>query len=261
MRAVHVSYATPNFSQAAKLLRKSARRYGLDSHLYTPDHPVLLDLGRKYPSIMTARRGAGYWLWKPFIIMDMLNRVPDGTPVLYTDAALTFIANPGPLIALSQQHPVSLFKMSGPMLQSVWTKRDCFVEMDADAEEFWSLPQLTASLQLYRAGPEARSFLSMLAAAMASEVRLTDMANVHGLPNLPGFVDHRHDQSVLTILARQQGAAIFREPSQFWNDPSAPPSETPFGQIVYQHRSRNRSYFRWLYKRLRQDYTGGRGFL
>jgi hypothetical protein len=133
--------------------------------------------------------------------------------------------------------------------------------MDADTEEFWSLPQLSASLQLYRAGPEARAFLSMLATAMASEVRLTDMPNIHGLPNLPGFVDHRHDQSVLTILARQHGAAIFRDPSRFWDDPSAPPSETPFGQIVYLHRSRNRSYFRWLYMRLRQDYTGGRGFL
>ncbi|TGR67577.1 hypothetical protein EN866_40605, partial [Mesorhizobium sp. M2D.F.Ca.ET.223.01.1.1] len=91
---------------------------------------------------MAQPRGAGYWLWKPFITLDMMDRVPDGTPVLYSDAALTFIADPAPMIALSRQHPVCLFRMSGPILQSVWTKRDCFVEMDADREEFWSLPQL-----------------------------------------------------------------------------------------------------------------------
>lgn len=261
MRAVHVSYATPNLSQAGKLLLKSARRFGLDSHLYAPDHPVLVELTQRYKSIMAAPRGAGYWLWKPFIILDMINRVPDGTPVLYSDAALTFIADPAPMIALSRQHSVCLFRMSGPMPQSAWTKRDCFVEMDADREEFWSLPQLWAGMQLYRAGPEARAFLTVLATAMASEVRLTDMPNIHGLPNLPGFVEHRHDQSVLTILARQQGAAIFRSPSQHWRDPSAPASETPFGQTVFVHRKRNHAYFRWLYRRLRQKYTGGQGFL
>jgi hypothetical protein len=33
---------------------------------------------------------------------------------------------------------------------------------------------------------------------------LTDDPNTCGLPNLPGFVDHRHDQSVLSILAKRE---------------------------------------------------------
>ena len=54
MRAVHISYATPNLSQAGKLLLKSARRFDLDSHLYTTAHPVLVELAQKYKSIMDA---------------------------------------------------------------------------------------------------------------------------------------------------------------------------------------------------------------
>ncbi|UDL91097.1 hypothetical protein LGH82_07440 [Mesorhizobium sp. PAMC28654] len=261
MRAVHLSYATANLSQATKLLLKSAGRFGLDSRIYTPEHPVLADLRQKHPSIMAEPRGAGYWLWKPSIILDVLNSVPDGTAVLYTDVAITFVADPAPLMLLTKEHPVCLFKMSGPMLQGTWTKRDCFVEMSADTDEFWSMPQLWAGMQLYRAGPEARRFVSLLAEAMASETRLTDKPNVHGLPNLPDFVEHRHDQSVLTILARQQGAAIFRDPSQCWDSPSAPASETPFDQTVFLHRTRNQPLHKWLSKRLRRKYTGGRGFL
>ncbi len=261
MDTVHLSYATANFSQAAKILRKSVRRFGLDSRLYTPEHPALADLRRQYPSIMAAPRGAGYWLWKPFIILDVLNSVPDGTAVLYTDVAMTFIADPTPLISLAKTHPVCLFKMSGPMLQGTWTKRDCFVEMGADTEEFWSLPQLLGGIQLYRAGAEARQFVSLLAAAMASETRLTDMPNIHGLPNLPDFVEHRHDQSVLTILAKQQGVAIFRDPSQYWDMAPAPAWEEPFGQTVFLHRMRNQPLHKWLLKRLRRKYTGGHGFV
>ncbi|QPC93437.1 hypothetical protein [Mesorhizobium sp. INR15] len=261
MRAVHVSFATPKFSQASKLLQKTARRFGLDSHLYTPVHPIVLDLAREYPSIMSAPRGAGYWLWKPFIILDMMDKVPDGTPILYTDAALTFIADPAPMIALTERHPVCLFVMTDIMRQGKWTKRDCFIEMDADTEEFWALPQLAAGVQLYRTGPQARHFVSLLAQAMASEARLTDMPNIHGLPNLPDFVDHRHDQSVLTILAKQQGAALFRDPSQFGEWYTQGSDDAPFRQTVFLHRRRDRPLYKWLSGRLRQKYTGGKGFI
>jgi hypothetical protein len=262
MRAVHVSFATANFLQAKKLLLKSARRFGLDENrLYTPAHPVLAYLAQRYPSIMAAQRGAGYWLWKPFIIFDVLSSVPDGTPVLYTDSAMTFIADPAPLISLAEKHPVCLFEMRGQFLQGTWTKRDCFVEMNADTDEFWSLPQLWAGMQLYRAGPEAREFVSQLAEAMASDVRLTDRPNIHGLPNLRDFIEHRHDQSVLTILAKRHGAAIFRDPSQQGNWDSLEPGETPFRQTVFAHRQRNKPFHTWMIERLRQHYTGGRGFV
>jgi hypothetical protein len=43
------------------------------------------------------------------------------------------------------------------------------------------------------------------------------MANVCGLPNYPGFEDHRHDQSVLSLLARKHGIATRPDVSQ-WGD-------------------------------------------
>lgn len=222
---------------------------------------MLVSLRKKYPTIMAAPRGAGYWLWKPFIIMDALSNVPDGTPVLYTDASMTFVDDPAPLIALAEKHPVSLFKMSGPMLQATWTKRDTFVEMGADTDHFWTLPQLLGGIQLYRAGPQARGFVSLLAKAMANEVRLTDIPNIHGLPNLPGFVDHRHDQSILTILAEQQAVSIFRDPSQFGDWHSEEAGRSPFRQTFHIHRMRNEPLYKWLSKRLRRKYTGGKGFI
>ena len=151
-RPLHISFTTANFSQAARMLTKSARQYELETRLYDPGHPVIAALRERYPAIMNAKRGAGYWLWKPFIILDAMNNVPDGTPILYTDVALTFVADPAPLLALAKDHPVCLFGFPAKRSQAVWTKRDCFVELDADAPEFWDLPQLWGGMQLYRAG-------------------------------------------------------------------------------------------------------------
>jgi len=259
LRPIHVSYATANLSQAARFLRRSAGRYGLDTHIYGPESPVVADLRQRYPAIMSAKRGAGYWLWKPFIILDAMSSVPDGTPVLYTDIALTFVADPSPLLALAEQHPVSLFGMSSGQPATAWTKRDCFIELDADTPEFWNLPQLWAGMQLYRAGPEARTFLHKLCKAMTNEAALTDQPNIYGLPDLPTFRDHRHDQSILTILAHKEGVPIFPDPSQFgrWD---AQPDGLPFRQTVHLHRKRDSNILDVLWRQLRGVYTGGRGF-
>jgi len=258
-RPVHVSYATANFSQAARILRRSARRFGLDTRIYGPDGPVAAGLRARHPAVMSAKRGAGYWLWKPFIILDAMNTVPDGTAVLYTDIALSFIADPAPLLALAARNPICLFGRAVYGPQRIWTKRDCFVELDADTPEFWNLPQLWAGMQLYRAGPEARVFLGKLCEAMANEAALTDKPNIHGLPDLPSLREHRHDQSILTILAHREGVTIFPDPSQFGGWEVQPP-DTPFRQIFHLHRKRDTHLPNLFWRQLRGVYTGGRGF-
>lgn len=256
--AVHVTFATANYSQATALLTKTARMHSqMETRVYSPQHPVVQELARYHPGIMSAKRGAGYWLWKPFIVLDAMKDLPDGTPVLYSDVALTFIAPPAPILELANANPISVFKTPG-LLQSTWTKRDCFIALGADSAEYWELNQLWAGFQLYRAGSEARSFLRALAEAMSDEAALTDAPNRFGLPNLPDFQDHRHDQSILTILAHKHRAAVYPDPSQYgpWPDQGA-----PFAQTIHLHRRRDHHALKWAWDRLRQAYNGQRGFI
>lgn len=259
---VVLTYATPNFSQAKQMLVRSAARFGLeDVRIYGPEHDVVRSLSARHPEIMSLPRGAGYWLWKPFIIADALASVPDGTKVLYVDVAMTFIADPTPLLALADRSPLSLFKHVPSTEEAIWTKRDCFVELDADTPEFWELPLLCGGYQLYRAGADARNFVAKPMEATASEARLTDSANVHGLPNLAGFREHRHDQSILTIMAQKAGAAIHPDPSQFGPWAPGAPADAPYGQTFHLHRQRDKLVLKWLARRLRRHYTGGRYFI
>ena len=38
-------------------------------------------------------RGGGYWLWKPYIINETLNKIKDGDLLFYLDAKYYFIEN------------------------------------------------------------------------------------------------------------------------------------------------------------------------
>ena len=212
-RVVHVSFGTNKFRQALLRLRRSARKIGIvDVRIYRPDHPAVRRAREENPKIMAQRRGAGYWLWKPYILLDTLNAVTEGTIIVYSDAGQRYVADPSPLIDLAATRDVVLFHNNGGQLQRAWTKRDCFILMQADAPEYWDALQLDASIQIYRAGMKARNFLLDLYEAMRDPRLLCDGPNTCGLPNFEGFRDHRHDQSITTILAMKHGIETFPSP-------------------------------------------------
>ncbi len=82
---------------------------------------------------------------------------------------------------------------------------------------------------------------------------LIDNPNTCGLTNYPEFIAHRHDQSILSLLAALWQLPIYRDPSQWgapWTLPQfrrltassiecgqQPPYEnSPYGQIINHHR-------------------------
>jgi hypothetical protein len=210
---VHVTFGTANFTQSLFQLRRSARRFGIDDmRAYHPAHTAVRRAAEENPEISRRPRGAGYWLWKPYILLDAIDKVPKGTLVIYTDAGHRYIGDPSPLIALAATRDIVLFHNNSHNLQRNWTKRDCFALMQADTPEYWDAVQLDASIQVYRAGAKARNFLRELLLAMRDARVLTDEPNVCGLPNLDGFRDHRHDQSILTILATKHRIETFPSP-------------------------------------------------
>lgn len=200
------------------------------------------------PWIDLDMRGAGYWLWKPYVLLDALDRVSEGSLVLYTDVAVNYVAPPDGLLRVARGRDIVLFdNVTSELTQAIYTKRDCLVLLDADGPADWQRRQLNAAYQLYRAGPRARAFLTELRDAMRDPRVLTDMENSCGKPNLPGFIDHRHDQSVLTILAARHGIEAFRGPSEKRGDGD---ERSDYPRIFRHHRRRDVSFLRYHRQRL-----------
>jgi hypothetical protein len=66
----------------------------------------------------------------------------------------------------------------------------------------------------------------------AQDVRaITDDKNVLGIPNYPGFRENRHDQSILSLLAKIWNLTTYLDPSQFGRGETR-----PYPQIFHHHR-------------------------
>jgi len=61
---------------------------------------------------------------------------------------------------------------------------------------------------------------------------LTDVPNTQGLPDYADFIDHRHDQSIFSLLTKKHGVPAFRDPSQWGNSVHAAYPNSSYPQII-----------------------------
>lgn len=213
-----VSYATVLYRESRGRLFRSAFNAGVEEcwgfsswHLYISGYYL------RHHRILAQRRGSGYWLWKPFILLRAMEKAQEGDVVLYLDSDFVVTSSLTPLFDLaSNEQPVILFRNHG-RLNRCWTKRDCFVLMGCDSSPYHESEQVNGAPVLLFNCKASRAFVAEWLSWCEDERILTDMQNVCGMPNLEGFREHRHDQSVLSLLAVKHKVPVFRNPSQYGN--------------------------------------------
>ncbi len=249
MKKVLVSFADKKYEGSQKNLTRSAMKNGIDwFENYTPDslkysiHEREDIFYEKNKFILTQPRGAGYWLWKPYIILETLISLNEGDIVLYSDATVTVISDLSPLFELADKHSIVTFQIGGAHTNKVWTKRECFLLMGADEPKYHNYIQTTASYQLYKNDETSISFLKEYLHYCENPMILTDIRDPY-TEQYSVFKDHRHDQSVLSILSVKHNLKRWRDPSQYGNEDMGIGSyygrvtpESKYPQIFDHHR-------------------------
>ncbi len=215
MQIVLVNYADENFKVRRRLSVASAKKFGI-KRIVTWDRPQLLktDFYLKNKLILDQPRGSGYWLWKPYIILDSLQKLNDGDVLVYLDCGLKFALNPSPLVELCKSSTTGILICDNrPVLNCWFTKRDVFTVLNSDSETYWNSFQVMAGFMLVRKSDSSVSFVSEWLKTCEINNLITDDPSQCGLPELPGFVEHRHDQSLLSVLVKKKEMETYRNPT------------------------------------------------
>lgn len=207
---VLVSYGTPQYRASLELLRYTALQEGaFDRVLLYDEHTARAPL-------------EGCYAWKPVAILAAMARCQPGDLLTYCDSTLTFDAPLPPPgandVVLYSIHDAKEKDYS----QERYTKPSALQELGAEPHER-ALFQVNAALQTYRVGDRARAFLE--------EYR--DWCSKPGVVGHDSrFPLHRHDQSVLTILASRRGSEVRLDPCHGPQRPRVDATQTP----VHHHR-------------------------
>jgi hypothetical protein len=250
-----VTFCTPDWTPAVERLAASAVRHGVDAVTRfglqdwtgTPFYFEHLHL-------LAARRGFGYWIWKPYFIREALLRARDGDVVIYLDAGIEVIDALDPVLKLATvDRPVVPFALHGHRNRT-WTKRDAFAALKCDTRRYWDAEACNAAMHVYCAGPVSRAFVDEWLRACTTRRIVTEDPNARGRRNLPGFREHRFDQSLFSLLCEKHALERFRDPSQWGNhlklpefreageflgEPYAatPMRNSRYGTLLHHHRS------------------------
>lgn len=246
MKTWIVSYGDAAFRLSLQRLMSSAARFGIDEQRpWDRDALQKTSLYAVHKSLLGERRGAGYWLWKPFIIKETLKEMGPGDILVYSDAGIEIVADLAPMLDIcATRSDVMLFAGTyedvgapGPNSCAKWTKRDCFVFMDCDNRRYHQGPMIDASMIVLRRTPRAVALVRDWLLHCCQRQLLTDDPNVCGLPNLPEFIEHRHDQSLLSLISIRDTIELFRHPSQYGEDCTTRAYDnSPYDTLINHHR-------------------------
>jgi hypothetical protein len=240
VRVTHLNYADGAFYNSQRLNSESARRTKSFARVVGFSRQDLPErFLRDNAGILNEPRGAGYWLWKPALIDLVLQELPDGEACFYTDAGTVFVADPEPLIAATlAEQDIAIFTLEPQHTEAVWSKRDCTILLDFDAPGDVATTQLMATFVIARASAESRAFVASWLEACRDPRILTDSPSELG-PERPEFREHRHDQSVLSILYKKAGyRRDFVDPTQWGDQFEAQRRAQGYGRVFQHTRDR-----------------------
>lgn len=250
---VAINYADEKFEVSRKYNTKSAYKKGkFDKVIEYSFSDLDEEFKLRNASILAYARGAGLWLWKPYIILDALNKINDGDYLFYCDSGAYYVNDIYLLIDVLNKTNQNILPFELPLLERQFTKKETFVLMDYSNYEN---NLICATYMLYKRSDKSIAFVKEWLKYMEDE-RLC--SSKHFMPEIKEFDDyceHREDQSVFSLLCRKHGLEAFRDPSNYgerpwmygrnhWDVVLKKYINSPYPKIIVSNRKMNPQKYR-----------------
>ena len=212
MTCIFITFASHgNYIDAGKRLLKQANDINLFTKtiLYTPENlKEDTEFWNKHSAFINMnKRGYGYWLWKSYIIKKTMENMNEGDILLYLDCGCEIDnRKKNKLIEYIDIVKKNNIKMidsptSSTCLEKYWCKMDLIETLEMNDEMYLNTPQRQAGALLILICNETQALVNEWYNIGCNYHNIDDSPSI--LPNLPGFKEHRHDQSIFSLLSKK----------------------------------------------------------
>ena len=253
---IAVNNSDKKFQRAQKLNSKTARQWGADKVIEYGPGDIDEAFRKRNQEILDAPRGGGYYLWKPYFFRKAYDELGEDDYLVYIDSGAVYVNKIQYLIECMEHEkvPLMIFSLEQERIEKGNTKRDAFVLTGCDEAKYTDTPQSIGGYFVCKKAPEVQAYLDEVL-QYAQDMRIiSDKPNVMGLPNYEEFTDHRHDQSVISLISKKYGFKRFRDPSQFGltnHYETEVEQRSTYPQIVDSHRLNAGSLLEVRFRRIR----------
>ena len=199
MKIYFTNYSDKNYTKqqnALNLLAKNANIFD-DIVPYTSDFIKTTDFYSENKHILDQKRGGGFCLWKPYILLDLLNKIEDNDIIFYMDSADQFYFGIEVFLKnYMENHDIMI--TAGFFKNGMYTTKKCFELMGCNDEKYINFPQIEAGILCVKKTDFSIKIINEWLSFCKNENIITDINNSSN--NYEDFIDNRYDQSILTNL-------------------------------------------------------------
>lgn len=228
-----INYSDENFKKKQKYNTKTAYKKGKADRVieYSPKD-IDEKFYEKHKEILDEKRGGGYWLWKPYIILKALDEIKEGDYLFYCDSGAFYVKRIKNLVDSMERAGENIMLFELPLIEKQWTKRELFETIGCDFEKNGKENQIMATYFLIKKSLKSQRFFEKYLSYACKKNVLNDIYDAK--IQCKEFLEHRHDQSLLSLLAKKENIKPFRDPSQY-------------GMRPWEYRSDERIYKSKIY--------------
>ena len=172
--------------------------------MYTPEFiQSRSDFWEKHSDfVLRNKRGYGYWIWKPYIIQQTMNEMKDGDILLYLDCGCEIDVYKKDEIAKYFEYVKEDYIIGAiTMTEKNWNKKDLIIRLGLENSSHLETEQYQAGALLFYVCDKTRKLVNDWYNIACYYNFIDDSPSFS--PNYAGFIEHRHDQSIFSLLAKK----------------------------------------------------------
>lgn len=183
--------------------------------------PINLDKRFKirFENILSIQKGAGFWIWKPYLLKKTIELLANDDILFYCDAGC-LINKLGKerfyyYVEILKNSKTGCLAFELPYKEVEYTKQEVFNYFRCD-DKIRISGQLVGGILLFRKCSHSVFLINSFYATLCdSPLLFTDNrdSNIQD----KRFIDHRHDQSIFSIIRKQFGTDLLADETYYHN--------------------------------------------
>ena len=175
----------------------------------------LPDDWKREHGISLGTMGIGYWRWKPYTILRRLEEMSDGEVLVHADYDLVLANDLRALFCLGQNAARGVAAFHFPCLTDRgWTKAEAAQSLNA-SDQMLDTSQIYAGLLVLRKTASTLRFVKEWLGWSLTSRPINIISDDHDAAKQHrGFMKHRHDQSLLSLLMKRHRIKTFPMPTK-----------------------------------------------
>jgi len=211
-----------NYFKAVERICREAKEFSIFNDMigltesYLKEDNTFWNIHKEF--IMNNERGYGLWIWKPYIIKKQLEKITENDILVYADSGCILNINGkdrmNEYIEMSKKSKSGIVCFQLSQIECEWTKMDVFNYLNAN--DLLETKQIISGIFIIRKSDKSVEIINKWYDICCNYNLIDDSQSIS--INHEFFKENRHDQSIISLLIKQNNNSIILDDETYFKD-------------------------------------------